>query len=133
MSHETLELIRPAYEALSRGDIDAWLETVHADAELHELADVPDSRVYRGHDEIRQWAQAAMQLFPEWQWTPEKLLYEGDDGIVVRTRLSARGSGSGVPVELVVFHVLDFRDSQVIRIRGWLDRAQALEAVGLSE
>jgi ketosteroid isomerase-like protein len=133
MSRPPIEAIRSGYEALSRGDIDAWLRGVHVDATLHELADIPDSRVYRGHDEIRQWAQAAMHVVEEWQWTPEELLHEGDDWAVVRTRFSARGAGSGAPVEQVIFHVLEFRDGRMIRIRGSLDRNKALEAVGLSE
>jgi ketosteroid isomerase-like protein len=131
MSRENVETIRRSYEAMTRGDFDAWLEPVHAQAELHELAELPDTAVYRGHQELRRWAEGAMQLVEKWQWTPEEFVYEGESVVVVRTRLRAQGRGSGVPIEQVLFHVFEFRDNEVIRFRGFLGRDEALEAVGL--
>jgi ketosteroid isomerase-like protein len=45
----------------------------------------------------------------------------------------ARGRGSGVPVDQRVFSVLTVRDGKVARIDDHTERADALEAAGLSK
>jgi ketosteroid isomerase-like protein len=77
MSRENVEIVRRNYEAFTRRDIDAWLESVREDAELHEVSEIPDAAVYRGHEGLRRWAEALMQLVSEWRWTPEEFVYQG--------------------------------------------------------
>ena len=133
MSQANVEVVRRNYEALSRGDLDAWLESVREDAELHEVSDIPDSAVYRGHEEIRRWAQSLLQLVSEWCWTPEEFIYQGDAAVLVRARMTARSAGGGVPLEQVAFHLIELQDGEIVCLRGFLDREEALEAVGPSE
>jgi ketosteroid isomerase-like protein len=133
MSQENLETVRRGFDALSRGDVDAFVGVHGAEAEIHELAEMPDHRVYRGHDEIRQWAEAGLQIFPGVQWTLEEVLHDADDRVVVRTGFRGQGGGSGAPVDQTVFHLIEFDDGLVARARAWFERGQALEAVGLSE
>jgi ketosteroid isomerase-like protein len=46
---------------------------------------------------------------------------------------SATGKGSEAPIEGEYTLIYDLRDGQLVRIRAYLDRAEALEAAGLSE
>ncbi|HYH62323.1 MAG TPA: nuclear transport factor 2 family protein [Solirubrobacterales bacterium] len=131
-SQETQRFLRDGYAALSRADIDAWLQGVHADAELHELSEVPDAAIYRGPDGFRAWAEAALELVEEWEWEPEEFVVDHGDVAVVRVNLRIRGRG-GVPVEQTVFHVFRLRDAMLVEIRAYLDQRQALKAAGLSE
>jgi ketosteroid isomerase-like protein len=126
-----IEALRSGYEALSERDVEGWLEGFDRDAELHELADIPDSAVYRGHDGLRRWAAGALELAGQWTWTPEEFVSAPNGRMMVRVRFQARGSGSGTPVEQTVFHVFELRDAKVIVIRGFLDHAEAVEAAGL--
>ena len=128
-----MEIIGRAFDALSRGDVDAFVEVYRADAEIHELVEMPDHKVYRGRDEIRQWADAGLQIFPGVQWTLDEVLHDADDRVVVRTSFRGQGGGSGVPVDQTVFHLIEFDDGLVVRAQAWFERDQALEAVGLSE
>ena len=130
---QDLENIRRGYEALSRLDLDAWLGDVCVDAELHEIAEMPDTAVYRGHDELRRWVESRTEAIESWQWTPEEFIHEAGDTVLIRVRLNARGRGSGLPIEGVVFHVIEMKDAKLARVRGFLNREKALEAVGLSE
>jgi ketosteroid isomerase-like protein len=118
------------YEALSRHDYDGFLEGLHEDAELHELAEMPDTAVYRGHDEIRSWAEEGASLVADWAWIPEEVLHIADGVTVIRVRFSGRGAESGAPLEQALFHVIDFRDVKATRIRGYLSADQALAAAG---
>jgi ketosteroid isomerase-like protein len=119
-------MVRRGYESLTREDLDAWLEDCSPDIELHELAEIPDSAVYRGHDEVRRWAGSVRELVVSWDWAVEEILLERDDRVVVQARVSGEGR-SGVPLDMVVFHVFDVSGGQVVRIRGFLDRDRALE------
>ena len=47
-------------------------------------------------------------------------------------RFSGHGEGSGAPVEMELAHVLTMRDGKVARTVEYFDRAEALEAAGLS-
>jgi ketosteroid isomerase-like protein len=133
VSQGNVEAVRRGYDALSRGDVEAFVAGCHAEGEIHELAEIPDHKVYRGHGEIRQWAEAGLQIFPGVQWTLEEVLHDADDQVVVRTGFRGRGGGSGVPVDQTVFHLIEFDDGLVVRAQAWLDRDQAVEAVALSE
>jgi ketosteroid isomerase-like protein len=133
MLQENVEITHRAYELLSRGEIEAWLQDLTEDIELHEVPEIPDSAVYRGHEGIRKWAEGVLELVESWQWTPEEILHESDDVLVVRVRVEFVGRGSEVPVEQTVFHVLRYRDEKCAVIQGFLREPAALEAAGLSE
>jgi ketosteroid isomerase-like protein len=133
MSQENVEIVRRAYEAFSRGDFEAWLESVHQDAELHEASEIPDTAVYRGHDGLRRWAESVNQLVSDWHWTPEEFIYQGEDAVLIRVRLAFRSAGADVPLEQVIFHLIEFQAGEIVCFRGFFDRDMALEAVGLSE
>jgi ketosteroid isomerase-like protein len=55
------------------------------------------------------------------------------DRVVVFVRVVAKGSASGVPIELPDAHVVSIRNGRVASTRVYRDRAEALEAVGLRE
>ncbi len=81
----------------------------------------------------RRWAESLTQLISEWCWTPEEFIYQGDAAVLVRARMTARSAGGGVPFEQVIFHLIEFQEGEIVCFRGFLDRDEALEAVGLSE
>jgi ketosteroid isomerase-like protein len=124
------QALAPGYQALSRGDLDAFLAGLHEDAELHELSEMPDTAVYRGHAEIRAWIENGMSLLDGWEWVPVEVVYEGEGVVVARIRFSARGGESGAPFERLLFHVIEFRDGKATRLRGFLDESEAIRAAG---
>ena len=58
---------------------------------------------------------------------------EAGDSVVVAACQRGEGKESGIEAELRYFQVWTFRGRHVIRIEQFRDRAEALEAVGLSE
>jgi ketosteroid isomerase-like protein len=133
MSQENVEIAYRGYELVSCGEIEAWLQDLREDVELRELPEIPDSAVYRGHDGVRKWAAGVRELVESWHWTPEEILHESDDALVVRVRLDFVGHGSEIPVVRVVFHVLRFQDGKTSEVEGFLSEHAALEAAGLRE
>ena len=121
------ENLREGYAALTRFDFDDWLDRFEADAELHELAETPDTAVYRGHDEIRKWANASKELVTEWSWTPEEIESTPSGALVVRVRFKAVGRGSEIPIEQDVWHVARFKGDRLAVIKGFLTEDAARE------
>jgi ketosteroid isomerase-like protein len=68
-----------------------------------------------------------------WEQEAERVLDAGDKGVVTLLRFRARGRGSAVPVEFPWAMVSTLRDGRIITSRTFLDRNEALKAVGLEE
>jgi len=63
MSHENVELVRKAIDALNRGDLDAWLGFLSPDVAWEALRDVPGlGDVYHGRAEVREWIEGFFEL-----------------------------------------------------------------------
>ena len=58
---------------------------------------------------------------------------DGASAVFCEVRMLGRGKGSGVDTENLTYCATEFRDGRIVRIRYFLDRAEALEAAGLSE
>ena len=128
-----LEAIRAGFDAFNRGDYEAWIAGYDEDVEFLDLAETPDTGVFRGHDGARAWLAKLQEAWGEgFQFEPRSIT-EGDGVVVVDTRAKGIGVGSGVPIELTVYTVMRYRDQKIVWTRAFLDRAEALEAAGLRE
>ena len=140
MSQENVETVRRTFEALNRvlrsgspRDVDAWLETFHADVEVFDMPMFPDAQVRRGHDDMRRWIETMLDVFsPGGRWEPEQVTTAGDF-VLVSVRGHGFGRESGAPVEARFFQVFEMRDRKAQRVWSDFDEDQALKAAGLSE
>ena len=134
MSEEDIERAREAFAAFNRGDHEAWIATFAEDVELHDLAETPDTGVFRGHAGVRKWLAKLEEAWGAGGMLFEPISFtEGEGVIVAHVRARGVGIGSGVPIEMTFHNVSRHRDGKVIWMKGFLDRAEALEAAGLSE
>jgi uncharacterized protein len=132
MSQENVDLARRGYEAFARGDLDAVLEFMHPEIEAHDPPEVPDAAIHRGREAVRRdWEQTA-DLFEGFSIDVEKSFERGDE-VVVFLRFRGRGRESDAEVEAPMAHVWTIRDGKAVRLRQFLDRAEALEAAGLKD
>jgi ketosteroid isomerase-like protein len=125
------ELVERIYDALSRRDVDELLEAFTADAEVHELPEIPDAGVFSGHDGIRRWAEQHMEISEEWEFRLVEMLHDEADLTLAKAHFRVRGMG-GVPVEADLFHVAELRDGKFVRVQGFTNEAAARDAAGLS-
>jgi ketosteroid isomerase-like protein len=140
MSQENAEVVRRLYEAflagVERGDVAAGFDS----AEMADDADwIPPAEVaglppsYRGRDGFIEFMRMWTEDFDSWSMELERLIDAGEDRVVGVMRQWATGKGSRVPVELHFAIVHELEDGRVVRMRGYLDPADALEAAGLRE
>jgi uncharacterized protein len=132
MSRENIEVARRGYEAFARGDLDAVLELMDPEIEAHDPPEMPDAAIHRGHEAVRRdWEQTA-ELLDDFSIEVEKYIDAGDE-LVVYLIYRGRGRESGAEVEARMAHIWTIREGKSIRLRQYLDRSDALEAVGLRD
>ena len=135
MSQENLDVVRRAYEAWNRGDLEAAFEFLDRDVEVSVPPDFPEAGTYRGRDEVRHWvAQQLLPILEEVRAEPERFLDAGDR-VVAFVRYFGRGKASGIEVRgaVVDAHVWTLREGKVQKLQMYQGTEKALEAVGLSE
>jgi ketosteroid isomerase-like protein len=132
MSEENAEVVWRAVEAFNRGGTEAALSWLAPDVEWHDLPDLPDAEIHRGHG---GFLAAFKQFFGELEDYTVKVDEATDHGerVLVFARIIGRGRGSGAWFEQRIFGVWTVRNRLVVRAVWFRTREEALEAAGLSE
>ena len=129
MSRENVDLIRAVFRGWDEARVDGMLPFLHEDVEYRPMEEAGS---INGHGALRRYFERWMEAWDEFEVRPTEFLHNGDrvfNGVAMR----ASGRGSGVEVAREGFQVWHFRDGMGARIEEYVDRAEALEAVGLSE
>ena len=128
---EAYELLNSRFAEFKAGDLGPLLDYFDPEV-IIEMVDVPDPATYKGHEGIRRWFNDAFGVWAAIHIEAEGFIQSGQ-WTVAFLRNSLRGEASGVPVELTTTAVHRFRNGRIVRDRIYLNRAEALEAVGMSE
>ncbi len=122
------------FAAANRRDFDFLLTGLDPGVEYHfpEAWQIDFDPVYHGHDGYRAAWRVMLDAFEDARLDPEEMLDLGDRVLVTSTQ-SGHGAGSGVPHREPLFQLFTLRRGLVVRQDDFQDRAEALEAVGLSE
>jgi ketosteroid isomerase-like protein len=131
MSQENVEIIRAAIDALNKGDLDAYLKDFAPDFELDFLRAVGPVRGVFKLDQVRALLD---EFFDQWEavrFEADELIDAGED--VVGTLATSSRGREGIEVTAHTAWVFTFREGKVVRQGYYEDKAQALEAAGLSE
>jgi ketosteroid isomerase-like protein len=135
MSQENVEVVLQNVEASNQQDAEAFLATLSPDVEWEDSMFWSEpARIYRGKAEARAWfEQAVVEAWDSFHIEVEEIADAGEDRVFSGGVLTTRGKGSGVETELRGFLVFWIANGKITRRQAILDRAEALEAVGLSE
>jgi ketosteroid isomerase-like protein len=135
MSQGNVDAFKQAIEAYNRRDVDAFLDDLDLEVELHGALQAlleSEATVYRGHEGVRQWVRDIDEALAEIRLELPEIRDLGDR-LVAIGRLRARGKASGAETEAPFGCVVEWKDGKATRILSFLSRAEALEAAGLSE
>jgi len=132
MSHQNVEVVRRAHEALNAGDIDGLVALCHEDFELDMSDRVLNPETYRGHDGIRRFYAEVHGPWERYVWEAEELRDRGD-AVVALVRARGLGRGSGLEVDREAAMIWTLRDGRASGLRFYRDREAALDAAGLRE
>ena len=134
MSEKKVEIVRTAFAAFDRGDIDAVLRLCADDIVITQPPELPGvSPEQYGHRGVLE----AFAIWPE-QWEDYRIeilrvAAAPADRVFVATRTRGRGKQSGVEVEMDISFAFTIRDARIREMRIFVREGDALEAAGLSE
>ena len=132
MSQENVEVVWRNQEAWNRRDLRTWLASFRSDAEIDwSRARGPFKGVYRGPREFEAFWDVFWSTFDEVQVETYGLAEAGSE-VVYSNTAHVRGR-QGIEVTAKSTFVWTVENGQITRFRMFQERAEALEAAGLSE
>ena len=133
MPQENVDFVLASYEwGNSQQPTRLAREWWHADGEYINSREDPDHGVYRGLEAIEKLFASWIEVYPDLKVWPVEARANGER-VFVWVRLSGHSAHSGAPLDMEGAHVVTLENGKIRRLEEFLDRAEALEAAGLSE
>ena len=133
MADRNVEIVRQVYECVNERRWDRLAELLDPGvAQYGTVGGLEEGSVTRGRSEITQMYESEADAWDRQRIEPERLIDAGERVVVLQCEYQ-RGRSSGLELVVETAAVVDLRDGRVVRIQGYMDRAAALRAAGLSE
>jgi ketosteroid isomerase-like protein len=128
MSEERVEIVRAMIEAFPGGNAEAALAGYSEDVVFEPLI----AGTYNGRAGVAEQMNVSMEEFDGYWFRSEELIDAGE-WVVLVWRHGGRGRTSGIETEDGGATAFTIEGGLITHARVYADRAQALEAAGLSE
>ena len=141
MSQENVEeIVRRGYARFNGAEREppketelASLDVWHPDGVYVNDARDPDAGIHRGIEAVRQQVGQWVEAYPDLQVEPLEIQTNGNRAFVW-VRFSGHGAASEVPIDMEMAHVVTIDEGgKTVRLEEYPERADGLEAAGLSE
>jgi ketosteroid isomerase-like protein len=133
MSRDNVEVVRRAFETFAAQGPQAMVDSWDPEIELWLPSGlIQAGGTYRGHAAVLDWMKGWAEAWEEIDYTPEEFT-EAGDSVLVRVLYDGRGKGSEVRVEGRFWYLFKLRNGRLLSWRLYPEKAEALEALGLSE
>jgi ketosteroid isomerase-like protein len=131
VSRENVDIVREAYEAVNRGDLDTAVSCIATDMEYVASGAVPGATgVFMGPDGVKKFIAGLYGEFDDARAEVSELLDAGDQ-VLVSATARGRGKLSGVETQWETWQLWTLRDGKLVRGQGFTSREEAVEAAGL--
>jgi ketosteroid isomerase-like protein len=127
MSESPVAVVRALFEHANAGEIDRVIDLLAPDSVFvvpPEASAEPDT--YRGRDGARRYFSGFDGALDGVRFELLDIVEVTTDAALAATRLTGRGTTTGIQVEQDTFVLLTVRDGLVTRIKPYTDREQAL-------
>ena len=137
MSQENVEIVRLAIGSMSQDATDddarkASVQRLAPEIEFEEDPRFPEARAYQGRAEVLDYFTEFVSQFEPFVVTVEDLVACGAHDVLCCLHIHGRGKGSSAEFDVRAGWIFTVREGHVVRIRAYLDRAEAFAAAGLS-
>ncbi len=132
MSRENVRLVERAIAAINARDIEGYLACCTEDVKL-ETPMAAAGGVYEGLHGIRRFLTDLEDAAPDFGIELDGVEEVDSERVLAFLRTSATGRASGIRLAAPATNVYDLVDGKISHIRIFLDRQEALKAVGLEE
>jgi ketosteroid isomerase-like protein len=124
---------RPIADAMQAGELDAesneMLSYMHADVRWTNALGI----VFQGQLDCARGVDQLLEASQTYSVAIEEVIDLGGDHVLAVLRVGLRGKTSGASASQSLFSVNTLQEGLIVRADEYLDRAQALQAVGLAE
>ena len=127
-----MEIVRRMWEAYEGGDLSGALAALSREMVVYVASPIPTAGTYQGPEGFLQLTIDWAEGFDDLVVTGQEFIDAGDQ-VVVRSLHKSEGASSGVPVETNIWYVFTVPEDKVVRVDVFNEKAEALEAAGLSE
>jgi ketosteroid isomerase-like protein len=127
MSSDNVQILRDAYDAFARQDVEGVMAAFHQDIEWDTPDSIPFGGSYHGHDGVGSFFTQLPEYFEELRVEPQEFIDAGET-IVVLIRLSGKGAGGSIDSKSL--HLWRMRDGKAATFREYPDTARVLQALG---
>ena len=132
MAQENVEVVERAIAAINARDIEGYraccTETVKLETPMAAMGGV-----YEGIDGIRRFLADVEESAPDFRMEVDGVEEVDSKRVIAFLRNSSTGLTSGIRMEWPQTNVYDLIDGKISHVRIFLDRQEALKAVGLAE
>jgi ketosteroid isomerase-like protein len=129
MSQANVDVVRAGHEAMVAGDLEGALDSLDPNIEWHgTVGGLDEGSVAHGRDEVVKGFLAYFETWERIELRAERYIDTPGDDVVVFFHEIARGRESGVVVETDTGTVNTVRGGRIVRVRSFMDRADALRA-----
>jgi hypothetical protein len=133
MAHGNVETLRSFYEGLNTTG-EAPAKPFHPDVEIHMYEGSLLSGPYLGLDGLHRWCEDSFDVLEDWRLLLEEVITGDDpDVMVVTNRFVGRTRYTRLIADFPLTVVVRFSDGLIVRFDGYLERGEALTAVGWGE
>lgn len=121
---DPVAVVRRAYEAFGRGDLDTLLSTLDSDIEWVTPGpdDLPAAGRRRGQDQVRQFFASIDEQYEFQRFEPQRFIRDGDL-VVVLGEDDVTVKATGKRVSEAWAHVFTVRDGKIVRFQEYMDTA----------
>ena len=127
-----MEIVRRSVEAFNKAGLEAVAEFAHPEIEFEEPPTQPAPRAAHGQAATEETWASFDEAWEEHQSELKEVRELTEDEVLLSSVEHFRGR-DGLEISAPCWTIYTFRDGKIIRFRPFWDRAQALEAAGLSE
>jgi ketosteroid isomerase-like protein len=132
MSEENVRLVERAIAAINARDIKGYLACCTESVKL-ETPVAAVGGVYEGIDGISRFFTDIEEAAPDFRLELDGVEEVDSKRVIAFLRMSSTGRASGLPMAPPTTNVYDLIDGKISHVRIFLDRQEALKAVGLTD
>jgi len=128
-----VEIVKRANEFLERRDWPGMTDLFDPNVELYgTVGGLEEGKVLRGLSEIsRAFETEDDEVWDEHRFEPQQFIDAGNRVVVLQREYQRSKSGAELVIDTA--SILDVRDGRIVRMQGYMNPAEALEAAGLPE
>jgi ketosteroid isomerase-like protein len=134
MSREDVELVRLAWDAWSRGDLDGVFAVFAEDVvfDTTHIQDWPETEAV-GHAGFRRFLTEWLEVWDAFEVGVDEIIAAPDGRVVALFWQRGRGRQSGLGMDVKWAQIATISEGKAVRLEMYDSRDEALKAAGLSE